>query len=267
MSLSGSGNMDLVLLGTGGPVSDGKRAASCTLVTGPEGHLLFDCGPGAGLRLGEVGLPAAKLDAIVLSHLHMDHCLELPSIVFGAFLQGRKDPMPVFGPVGTRALGENLFDRCFPYLSGLVKNVTKNDLRVEYHEYSESRLPVPGKLEVTSAPVSHGNVSAYGFRVSNGQNSAAISGDSEPCEALVQLADSVDALVQDCAFPDSVGRVLGHTLPAGVGELAARARPRRVILTHLFPACNGHESEMLESVRKSFRGDVVIPRDLQRFSL
>jgi ribonuclease BN (tRNA processing enzyme) len=191
-----------------------------------DGRLLLDCGPGvlANLRRRETW---PSVEAIAITHLHLDHWGDLIPWVWGSLFgpgqssakpelwlppNGREDLRPVLSCLGT----EDMLDRAF-----------------HVSEY-ESRVPfAAGGLEVTAIPVDHYHMPACGFRVT-GDRTLAYSGDSGPSEALTELARDADLLLSEATLDNGGydGPERGHLSPAEAGEAAADARALRVVLTH-----------------------------------
>jgi len=191
-----------------------------------EDRLLLDCGPGVLAKLRERE-PWPTVEAIAITHLHLDHWGDLVPWVWGSlFGPGESLPKPeLWLPPGSReqlrpvlaTLGtEDMFDRAF-----------------EVSEY-EARVPfaVAG-LEVTAVPVDHYAIPAFGFRV-KGDRVLAYSGDSGPSEALAELAQNADLLLSEATLENGGydGPDRGHLSPAEVTEAVADARALRVVLTH-----------------------------------
>ncbi|MCX8201875.1 MAG: MBL fold metallo-hydrolase, partial [Candidatus Caldarchaeum sp.] len=88
-----------------------------------------------------------------------------------------------------------------------------------------------------------------------------VSGDTVPDERLVDLAKGCDILVHECSFPHDklVGK---HTSEKQLGEIAARVMPKKLVVTHLYPAWMGREHELVEAVRQSGVHQVVVAEDL-----
>src|SRR5207342_2772359 len=110
----GSGTGDAVLrvmlLGTtGGPTINPQRLGISTLVVaGPE-TLLFDCGRGSTIGMSRLGIPPAEVTKLFLTHLHSDHVMALPELYLAPWAsEGRKTPLQVWGPAGTRSMMEHL---------------------------------------------------------------------------------------------------------------------------------------------------------------
>ena len=95
--------MELVLLGTGCPSVDLDRHGPANLVDGgPGARLLVDCGSGVTHRLLEAECPGSEIDALLLTHLHSDHIVDLFQLIISSWHQGRDRPQKIFGPPGTK---------------------------------------------------------------------------------------------------------------------------------------------------------------------
>jgi ribonuclease BN (tRNA processing enzyme) len=191
-----------------------------------DGKLLLDCGPGVLSKLRERE-PWPTVEAIAITHLHLDHWGDLIPWVWGSlFGPGESAPHPqLWLPPGSRAelrpilarLGsEDMLDRAF-----------------DVAEY-ESRVPFTAAgLQVTAVPVVHYDIGAHGFRV-EGDRVLAYSGDSGPCVALEELARDADLLVCEATLArgDLDGNKRGHLAPDEVDAAAAGAHAKRILLTH-----------------------------------
>jgi len=112
-----SKEMVVTLLGTGTPLNDPKRFGFSNLVQAGGLNLLIDAGRGASIRLGQLGVPLGKIDAVFISHFHSDHINGLGDIYSTGYipvptLGGRKDALNVYGPAGTQRLVEGMRSVC-----------------------------------------------------------------------------------------------------------------------------------------------------------
>ena len=98
--------MRVTLLGTGCPQADPRRFGPASLVRAGERQFLIDCGSGVTQRLLGAGSSGAELDAVLLTHLHSDHVIDLYQLIISSWHQGRDRPQRIFGPPGTRAFAQ-----------------------------------------------------------------------------------------------------------------------------------------------------------------
>lgn len=255
-------------LGSGGAWPDGDRNPPGHLILGESSRpLLVDCGSGATGQLVRAGVQPKDLGAILLTHIHIDHCLDLAGIVFGAFLTGRTDALKVYGPPGVEAMVRSLFDQTFPFAPGMMQSLRGVELNVQAVELQErQRTELVEGVSGSGYLVKHG-IATYGYRLEIDKNIVAVSGDTEPCDSLLELATGADLLVQDCAWPDDGGPRPGHCIPEQVNTIARDAAVETVLLHHMFPPCKGKEGEMIESASRDFSGRVIMASDLQEISV
>ena len=189
-----------------------------------DGRLLLDCGPGvlAKLRQREVW---PSVEAIAITHLHLDHWGDLIPWVWGS-LFGPGDSRPALWlPPGSRdelrpilhRLGsEDMFERAF-----------------DVAEYEPRRPFTAAGLEVTAVPVVHYDIDAYGFRV-QGDRLVAYSGDTGPCDELIELARDADLFLAEATLEhgDDDGPLRGHLAPDEAAAAAEAAGAKRLLLTH-----------------------------------
>lgn len=259
---------EFVELGSGGAWPDGERNPASHLVIADDGSaLLVDCGSGTTAALARAGVQPRELEAVVLTHIHIDHCADLASLAFSAFLTGRTNPLMVYGPEGVAAMVDSLFSSTYPFAPKMMQTLRGVALDVRGNELSErDGVQVASSFTLTPYRVKH-PIATYGYRIEVSEKTIAFSGDTEPCDALVELARSADILVQDCAWTDENGPRPGHCIPSQIAEIAAEAGPATVVLHHMFPPCKGHEQEMVDSVRSKYSGKVIMGHDQMRISI
>jgi ribonuclease BN (tRNA processing enzyme) len=256
----------LTLLGTGGGTPYDQHANSSAVTRTEEVTVLYDAGSGVCMRLAQAGIARSDIDIICLSHLHADHCLELPLLVLSAFLEGRNSPITIFGPNGVNRHIEVVFGELFGYITDLVASAAGSRPKLEVRELESGVAAEKRAWKLSCAPVQH-TVPALAYRFETPAGSVAISGDTEYCESMVNLAKSASVLVHECPFPVEMDTVPGHTTASEVGQVAARAGVGAVILTHLFVETLGKEAEMIDAVQRAFRGKAVIGTDLLTFRI
>src|SRR5579862_2951373 len=99
--------MDVILLGTGSPIPDPRRAGPATLVRAGGANILFDCGRGVVMRLAGAGVMPQMLTAVVITHMHSDHICDLNDVITSHWVMcPNPTPLAVYGPQGTATLVE-----------------------------------------------------------------------------------------------------------------------------------------------------------------
>ena len=248
---------------------DPDRSSPGQVIVVKNDTLLFDCGPGTGMKLMKVGISPAAISRIFLTHLHIDHTLELPSLIFGSCLLGRKERIHLYGPPSTREFYELLFQNLYPFEGATIRRIRKGEFEVLPYESTEGLVCESDNYRVLAASVEHGPP-AIAYRIETREGTVAISGDTRPSKALVQLARGVDILIHECSFPDDMietARITGHATPSEIGEVASEAAAGKVVLTHISPPWKGREKEMINGVQSRFGGEVVVSNDLLDLNL
>ncbi len=254
--------MEIIMLGTGAAWPDADRSAPAFLVRNNQLNYLIDCGGGASHQLMKAGMPPSRLQNILFTHMHIDHCVEFPSLVFGAYLTGKEGGFSVFGPKGTQHFTKSIFNDTYDFAAPMLKKLRNKDIDITTTEIESGRVLECNGLIIEAAPVEHGIPSlAYKFK-SNGKV-VVFSGDTAPCSSITEFSRNVDLLVVECSFPESVGPKPGHLIPSQVAKLAIDANVKALCLVHLFPTCKGKEHEILDEITRVYSGPVEIGQDLQ----
>jgi ribonuclease BN (tRNA processing enzyme) len=243
--------------GTAIPAPD-HSPAGIYLQAGGE-HVLLDAGAGTLQRLREAGAPFHELDRVFLTHFHIDHCLDLISLLFALRIPRirRAKPLYVYGPKGLARLYRRLNAAFQGWLA-------PRGFRLALHELSETTLKLPG-YTVSARRMNHYDTGALGYRVTAGASSLAYSGDTDVCDGVVELGRTVQVLVLECSARDEE-KAAGHLTPSECGRIAASAGCRHLVLTHFYPVFKGYD--ILRRVRAHYGGKVTLARDLTpvRFS-
>lgn len=286
-------DLSLFFAGTAGSVPTARRGLPALLLRAGGERILFDCGEGTQQQLlRSIGLP--DLDAIFLTHYHLDHWLGLVGMLKTFDLRGRERPLPVLGPPGLHALLRML--RPIVGRTGYALEPAE----IERHE--EVRF---GSFLVSSFPVNH-RVEAYGYafveddrpgrfdveaarrlgvsegpdfgRLQRGEavdgvrpeqvvgetrpgRRIVLSGDTAPCQAVEVFAHGAELLVHEATFVDAErdrARETAHSTARQAAELARDAGVRLLALTHL--STRSFPREVRDEARAVFP-DTIVPRD------
>jgi ribonuclease Z len=275
--------MKLTLLGTGCPAVHSERYGPAQVVRHEDRAVLVDCGSGVTQRLLGAGLSGRDLDAVLFTHLHSDHIVDLFQLVISSWHQGRDRPQRVYGPPGTRRYVAGLLDLWRPELEQRIAHERRPStaaLEVEVVEFGAGELLALGGLRVAAVEVDHRPVKhAYGFVFEAAGRRLVLSGDTRPCPSLTRAARGADLLVHEVFVhrelpvveglrgAETVAKVAAyHTLSDQVGKVAAEAGVGGLVLTHFVPpGCD--RGALLDEVAADFDGPVVVGEDLMTFDL
>lgn len=275
--------MRVTLLGTGCPQVDPRRMGPANLVRGPAASLLIDCGSGVTQRLVQAGHRGAGLDAVLLTHLHSDHLVDLYQLIVSAWHQGRERPQRIFGPPGTRRFVDGLMALWKPELDQRIaheKRPSTAALRSDVTEIAHGDVLAFGDLTVRAVAVRHQPVTAaFGFVVEADGRRAVFSGDTAYCPELIAAARDCDLLVHECFIHREMHAIKGvrtaegieavasyHTLSSEVGKVAREAGARILALNHFVPTGFDRHA-LLAEVARDFQGPLVVGEDLMEFDL
>jgi ribonuclease BN (tRNA processing enzyme) len=248
--------MRLTVVGCSGSVPGPDSAASCYLLEAEGFRLVVDFGNGS---LGALQRYAALLsiDAVCLSHLHADHCVDLYSYSIARTYSpaGPQPPIPVYGPAGT---AERI---------GLVHGPDGDEglsKRFTFETMEPGRLTV-GPFDIELAHVNH-PVETFGFRFTQGGRSLVYTGDTGETDAVPELAAGADVFLSEAAFLEEPGLPPDlHLTARQAARYASIAGVGRLVLTHLQP-WNSRDDARAEAAA-AFSGALDIARTGQVIDL
>lgn len=249
--------MRVVILGAGTAIPQPRRSPAGILVRLKGASWLLDAGAGTLQRLQAAGVSPCELDRVFLTHFHLDHCLDVASLLFARRIPGalERRPLTVYGPRGLARFSRRLNTAFQGWLE-------PRGYRLTLKELGETTLRLDGAT-VRSRWMRH-STPTLGYRIEAERMCVAYSGDTDVCEAIVALGRGADALILECSMPDE-RKVAGHLTPSECGRLAAAAGCRRLILTHLYPVFEGYD--IRGRVRRAFRGPLTLAQDGARVGL
>jgi ribonuclease BN (tRNA processing enzyme) len=274
--------VELQVLGSGGPELEDKRASSSYLLwQDGRARILVDSGGGSALRFGQSGAHVAQLEAILFTHLHVDHSGDFAALIKSSYFEQRDRELPVYGPVGnadfpsTSEFVADLFDRnrgAYRYLGGFLIGkeggyvLRSHNVSLGEHEV-RTYFRAQG-LSASATRVVHGGVPALGWRVSVGDKTIVFSGDGNGDNGNLELlAKNADLFVAHNAVPEGEtgsARQL-HMPPSVIARIGRTAGVRKIVLSHLMLRTLGRESETQAVIARTYSGAVVFANDLDCF--
>jgi ribonuclease Z len=210
---------------------------------------------------------------LFLTHLHSDHVIQIPDLLLTGWAGGgRKIPLEVWGPEGTRDMLDHL-QQAFAFDIHMRRDVDEgipgDGIKVLSHDIKEGILLDEQGLKVTAFLVDHGPVKpAFGYRVDYRGHSVALSGDTRASENLIRFAQGVDVLVHEVVDADAVRARTGdrrvlesivshHTTPEQAGEVFTRVKPRLAVYSHAPRA-----ERVISQTRKTYAGPLQEAEDM-----
>ena len=257
--------MNLTILGSGTAVPRIDRNPAGYLLKIQNKNLLFDSGPGTIRQLLKLKINLLDIDHIFYTHLHNDHICDLQAIIwannYGTF---RKKPLNIYGPKG--------FKKYFKVLMAEILKPTKLIYKINVKELkndSTIKIPLSKKTNKNKKPIKNNFIKiktkkvkhigeCIGYRIEHKNKSLIYSGDLGYCKSIIELAKNADLLILECAFPDKMP-FPHHLTPSQCGEIAAKAKAKKLILTHFYPECD--KADVIKQCRKTFNGKIIKARD------
>jgi len=269
----------IVLLGTGNPGPDPDRSGPATAIIVNGTAYLIDFGPGvvrrasaAFLDKGIKALEPTKLRVAFVTHLHSDHTVGYPDLIFTPWTIGRHVPLEVYGPRGLKAMTEHILEayrvdietRTNP--DGNQRGFPEGH-KVNAHEISPGVVYRDTNVTVTAFATKHA-MESYGYRFDTPDRSIVISGDTNPTQETIDVCRGCDVLIHEAhtpawlaTRPETFQRFAAkyHTTTAQLAELARQAKPGVLILYHYSSLS---PEELFDDMLARYSGHFVVGRDL-----
>lgn len=271
--------MKLTLLGTGMPWPNPLRAGPSQHLQLADTSLVVDCGNGAARRMVEAGIDY-NVDYVFITHMHSDHTIDLAHLLISGWIQYRKKPWHIVGPANTQEFVNRIlhaFEEDIR-IRRLYDRVGEAVMTPIVQEVGHGEAIEGGGWRASVIEVEHGYVKpALGFRFDSEGRSIVISGDTGPCEALIEASQGADVLVHEMTAgePDQCDKhgpgsedlsefrqriAASHTCAHEVGVVATRANVGQLVLSHLSPRLD--EDAARSVIEKDYGGILTFGQDL-----
>ena len=228
-------------VGSGDSFGSGGRFQTCILVDGPSSRFAIDFGTSSLIALAQQGIAHNSIDAILLSHLHGDHCGGVPFLLIDAMLAARRQrPLTIAGPRDLPRRMAEVREALFP-----GSHVMTPKFPVDWIELEPARPRDILDLRVTARPARHTpETNPTSLRVEVGGKVIAYTGDTEWTDDVAAVARGADLLIAECYFYDKP--IKWHLTYPAIAAHRAELGATRVILTHMSSEMLAHADDIPE---------------------
>lgn len=279
IALSAMTQTKLVMLGTGTPFADPERSGPSLAIVVNDQSYIVDCGPGVVRRASSLSktypaLAATELKRLFITHLHTDHTVGYPDMIFTPAVLDRNAPLNVYGPKGLKSMTNHILKAYKEDIVVRVKGLEMGNAdayKVNVIEVKPGLIYQDELVKVHAFNVSHGSWKhAFGYRFETPDKVIVVSGDATYSQSLVENAKNCDILVHEIFSQSGLDKreerwkryhSTFHTSPSQLAEIANQVKPKLLVLTHLLFFGESKET-LLEEVKKKYKGPVALATDL-----
>ncbi|MGI9264105.1 MAG: MBL fold metallo-hydrolase [Gammaproteobacteria bacterium] len=276
----------IVLLGTGTPNLDPERSGPAVAIVVNGVPYLVDFGPGVVRRTAAMSpswggnmeaMEARNLKHAFLTHLHSDHSAGLPDLVLSAWVEGRDEPLELYGPEGVADMASHVlkaYDADIRYRVDGLQPTNDFGWRINTHEIDEGVIFEDDNVSVEALRVRHGTwENAFAYKFTTPDRVIVVSGDIAPDTKFEAWTKGADILVHEVYSVEGFAKKppewqayhsVNHTSTHELGEIASRTRPKLLILYHIL-FWGSSEETILDEVREKYDGEVVLGNDLDTY--
>jgi ribonuclease BN (tRNA processing enzyme) len=271
-----SATTKVVLLGTGTPRPSTERFGPATAVVVGDRAYLVDFGPGvvrraaAAAAQGTAALEPSKIAVAFVTHLHSDHTVGYPDLIFTPWVMGRSE-LNVYGPEGLEEMTTHVLQAWHRDIEIRTKGMEQRPpLSVHAHDVKPGVAFKDDRVNVTAFLVAHGQwPQAFGYRFDTPDRSIVISGDTSPSPELIAHCQPCDVLIHETYSPSGVVPVMPdwpaysakyHTTTSQLADIANRTKPKLLIIYHI--SGRTPDEQLLREIQKNYVGKVAIGHDL-----
>lgn len=261
-----------VMLGSGAVRDNPNRGGPAQILQVGDRVLMFDCGRSASTNLARAGVGCETVDRLFLTHLHFDHIVDVPYLVFVGWVKGRKEKLQIYGPGGTVDFITRIvrppFEQDIRSRVGHGKNISPLDPEVIEVDREGEFLAEDG-CRVAATFTDHGGIPTLTYRVDASDHRVVITGDGTPDERFPEFCREADLLAIECSgTPEFLAQQPWghwHITPADIARIATEAGVKRVMIKHLvMEDITGDRTapyRMAEDIRKGYDGEVMVGED------
>ena len=285
----------LYILGAGGPHPTPSRFGSAFVLDVDGDKLMLDCGPAATHKLVKVGLFPTQIDNLFFTHHHFDHDIDYPCFLLCRWDQsiGKENTLGVYGPAPTERLTHGILDEeegvfahdwyarvHFPISQNVYVNrggtLPRRPPVVYSRDVGPGIVKTADKWEVTAAPAIHVQpfLDSLAYRVDTASGKSIVfTGDTEPCDPVIDLAQNADMLLCMCGNDEATleerGLNYGQTGTLSAARMAQEAKVKTLVLIHMGHHITQHGplEKALGDIREHYSGRVIFSEELMKLDV
>ncbi|MHA3055059.1 MBL fold metallo-hydrolase [Acinetobacter sp. ANC 4633] len=295
--------IELITLGVaGGPLPRKESTQVSDLLVINNKPYLIDAGDNVTRRIVQADYDFKKISPIFITHPHSDHTLGLATLLISQWEYQRRELVDIYGPSGLNQISKGIFEFAKANEEIRWAEGKKSSLKdlAKFHEVGEGSIYKDQNVTVYAVENNHfhfspntppyGKYKSYSYKFVTPTKSIFFTGDTGPSANMEKLMKGSDVLVSEViSIPDTIdafkksgiwqkkttseqeGMIKHfqeeHLTPEQIGIMATKAGVKTIILTHFTPTVNDHDNfeRYADRVKKDFKGDVLISKDLQKF--
>ncbi len=263
--------MQVTFYGTGSGIPTPKslnkplRSYAGWYIEAGSDSLLFDIGVGSNHKMLLSGIDLLLNPThVFLTHHHLDHTSDIFQLIIGRShaLKYRKDKVNKL-VVAAPTSFVKILQSMLKIYGGTEFQVEEN---FEIKDSSNNFIYKTDKFEVTSSPIKHTEDSVC-YKLKMGNKSIVYSGDMGYDERIAELGRDADLAILECSYPNKESLTGNHLCPDDIGKLAKLGNFKKVVLTHMFPDCEGREDEIIRTIKNIADVDVIVGYDLLKLEI
>jgi ribonuclease BN (tRNA processing enzyme) len=260
------------ILGSGGPELDNRASSGYIIWMDGKSRILVDCGSGTALNFFKSGGRLEDLDAILLTHNHIDHTNDLSALMKTGFFSNRTKPLAVYGAEGNslfpsvdtfvkRLVGEN---GVYKYMSDTLTSNSSSFQIIPYVLSQKNNTIQKDGYQIHSIGVHHGIVPALAYRIDVDDKSIVFTGDTNNQDhELDILTHNANILIADHAIlqgADTIAKGL-HMEPSVIADLASSAKVKHLVLSHIMKRSEPKIDESIAIIKQKYNRNITVAQD------
>jgi len=245
----------VTFVGSGGPVVTKERSCPCILI---DQDLLLDCGSGSLKNLRQLDVDLNGIKKLLITHYHVDHIGDLPSLLWAMELGERKDPLEITGYKGIEELTKGLL------------NLMSKPEDISIFNLNFRSLSGEANFDGIRTCTTLHKPTNLAYRIERDGKSFCYTGDTAYHEPLAKFASNCDVMVHDSMFLDEQGDIatlMNHSTAGEAAKIAEKAQVDTLVLFHIFPHNVNYENKFLQQASEQFSGKIIIAKDFQTLEI